>query len=280
MDVLLNGFCQMALLPNEKRPAVEKKQVGHRGYFKRGSFSPKEGIASLFISFCRLVGSQAMCIRKKETKSVNSIKEVKITAVPAKENVSNTQVFPPSSQFQLLSSNETQVTRQQDDSLRSLNPEVKDAKRAGEIEKRGAVSAKKRKDYKTFNVEEMSNFDKTITQAQETEADAVEKPEKTPSLLKRNKFFANSVFLNRIRREVVRARRDALTNLGSSSKTVVAAVRAGLTDEQIVAVPSVLALQRQLQRSRQPVGASSVDKAVDQVVWLDFFRETEQAYPL
>uniref|UniRef100_A0A915D655 Uncharacterized protein n=1 Tax=Ditylenchus dipsaci TaxID=166011 RepID=A0A915D655_9BILA len=79
--------------------------------------------------------------------------------------------------------------------------------------------------------------------------------------------------------DVVRARRDALTNLASSSKTVVAAVRAGLTDEQIVAVPSVQAIRRQVQRSRQPVGASSVDKAVVQVVWLDFFKETEQGLP-
>uniref|UniRef100_A0A915DA78 Uncharacterized protein n=1 Tax=Ditylenchus dipsaci TaxID=166011 RepID=A0A915DA78_9BILA len=47
-----------------------------------------------------------------------------------------------------------------------------------------------------------------------------------------------------IRREVVvRARIDALTNLGSSSKTVVAAVRTGSTDEQIVAMPLVQALQ-------------------------------------
>uniref|UniRef100_A0A915ELX0 Ubiquitin-like domain-containing protein n=1 Tax=Ditylenchus dipsaci TaxID=166011 RepID=A0A915ELX0_9BILA len=69
-----------------------------------------------------------------------------------------------------------------------------------------------------------------------------------------------------VRREVVvRARRDAVSNLRYSSKTVVAGVRNGLTDEEIVAVPSMQALQKQVQRSRQPVGANSVDKAVDQL---------------
>uniref|UniRef100_A0A915DA20 Uncharacterized protein n=1 Tax=Ditylenchus dipsaci TaxID=166011 RepID=A0A915DA20_9BILA len=78
---------------------------------------------------------------------------------------------------------------------------------------------------------------------------------------------------------VVRARRDAVSNLRYSSKTVVAGVRNGLTDEEIVAVPSMQALQKQVQRSRQPVGANSVDKAVDQVTWLDFFKQTEQGLP-
>uniref|UniRef100_A0A915DA83 Uncharacterized protein n=1 Tax=Ditylenchus dipsaci TaxID=166011 RepID=A0A915DA83_9BILA len=56
-----------------------------------------------------------------------------------------------------------------------------------------------------------------------------------------------------IRREVVvRARIDALTNLGSSSKTVVAAVRTGSTDEQIVAMPARINPAEAIRQARRP----------------------------
>uniref|UniRef100_A0A915EUW2 Uncharacterized protein n=1 Tax=Ditylenchus dipsaci TaxID=166011 RepID=A0A915EUW2_9BILA len=87
------------------------------------------------------------------------------------------------------------------------------------------------------------------------------------------------MFLNFRREVVVRARTEAVSNLRSSSKTVVSGVRIGLTDEEIVAVPSMQAVQKQVQRSRQPVSATSVDKVVDQVTWLDFFKQTEQGSP-
>lgn len=67
----------------------------------------------------------------------------------------------------------------------------------------------------------------------------------------------------------------ALTDFGASANTVVGTGKRGLTDDQLVALPSNNALKLIVSRKKKPVGANSVDKPLAEIVWLDYFRTTE-----
>ncbi|KAI1718414.1 hypothetical protein Ddc_09465 [Ditylenchus destructor] len=53
------------------------------------------------------------------------------------------------------------------DSFAKIQPSVKTAKRAKEIQRQGSVSGRRKKQYKTFNVEDMSDFNKTMELAEQ-----------------------------------------------------------------------------------------------------------------
>ncbi|KAI1693735.1 hypothetical protein Ddc_22555 [Ditylenchus destructor] len=67
--------------------------------------------------------------------------------------------------------NQTDVTQNTvddlPDSFAAIQPSVKSAKRAKEIQRQGSIKGKRKKQYKTFNVEDMSDFNKTMELAEE-----------------------------------------------------------------------------------------------------------------
>ncbi|KAI1720354.1 very-long-chain 3-oxooacyl-coA reductase [Ditylenchus destructor] len=78
---------------------------------------------------------------------------------------------------------QTDVTQNtvNDDSFATIQPSVKTAKRAKEIQRQGSISGKRKKQYKTFNAEDMSDFNKTMELAeQDPEFTCISGGEKVP----------------------------------------------------------------------------------------------------
>lgn len=68
----------------------------------------------------------------------------------------------------------------------------------------------------------------------------------------------------------------AVRSLGSKSGLIVEAAKTGLSDDQLLALPMDNSLKRIIQRARKPIGASTVDKPLDEIVWADCFIKTQQ----
>uniref|UniRef100_A0A915EHT5 Uncharacterized protein n=1 Tax=Ditylenchus dipsaci TaxID=166011 RepID=A0A915EHT5_9BILA len=72
---------------------------------------------------------------------------------------------------------------------------------------------------------------------------------------------------------------DAISSYTKPTIDVISSGKEGISDAELLRLPNDRALQRMIQHVRQPIGASSVDKALLEIEWLDFFTQTKQGNP-
>uniref|UniRef100_A0A915EKP3 Uncharacterized protein n=1 Tax=Ditylenchus dipsaci TaxID=166011 RepID=A0A915EKP3_9BILA len=79
------------------------------------------------------------------------------------------------------------------------------------------------------------------------------------------------------RREVIATvKKSAVTGFGSSANAIVSSAKGNSSDFELLSLPTNRALQDKVQQKKKPIGANSVDRVVNEIVWLDYFVQTER----